>query len=167
MRQAVTSIVLAGVLSVSAGVALAQPMMGRGGYGHGNGPGMMRGGFGYTDPAEYLGDLKVVLGITAAQEPAWSDYTSSVKGAAEQMQGAHQSMYAAMGTATWQERRDMMNRMFQVRQDSFDKVHGAAEKLLPTLDASQRGKAETRLPGLVGPGRGMMMGGMGPGPGPR
>jgi len=69
MRQAVTSIVLAGVLSVSAGVALAQPMMGRGGYGHGNGPGMMRGGFGYTDPAEYLGDLKVVLGITAAQEP--------------------------------------------------------------------------------------------------
>ena len=71
-------------------------------------------------------------------------------------------MFDAMGTATWQERRDMMNRMFEVRQASYDKVHTAADKLLPALDASQRTKAETRLPGLAAPGYGMM-GGMGPG----
>jgi hypothetical protein len=48
-----------------------------------------------------------------------------------------------------------------VRQASFDKVHTAADKLLPALDASQRTKAEARLPGLAAPGYGMM-GGMGP-----
>ena len=59
-----------------------------------------------------------------------------------------------------------MNRMFEVRQ-AVHKVHTAADKLLPALDASQRTKAETRLPGLAA--RYGMMGGMGtrdPGPMP-
>jgi hypothetical protein len=46
--------------------------------------------------------------------------------------------------------------MFEVRQQSFDAVHAAAEKLLPTLDSVQKAKAERSLPGLAGPGR--MMG---------
>jgi hypothetical protein len=137
-------------------------MTGPGGFMHGQHPGMMGQGLGFADPAGYLNGLKVALGITAVQEPAWNEYADTVKGAAGQMQGTHQTMFDAMGTATWQERRDMMNRMFEVRQASYDKVHTAADKLLPALDASQRTKAETRLPGLAAPGYGMM-GGMGPG----
>jgi hypothetical protein len=32
------------------------------------------------------------------------------------VQGAHQTMFDAMVTATWQERRDMMNRMFEAKK---------------------------------------------------
>jgi hypothetical protein len=163
MRQVFAATALAGVLSLAAGGALPQPMTGPGGFMHGQRPGRMGQGLGFTDPSGYLNNLKVALGITAAQEPAWNEYADTVKGAAGQMQGAHQTMFDAMGTATWQERRDMMNRMFEVRQASFDQVHAAADKLLPALDASQRTKAETRLPGLAAPGYGMM-GRMGPGP---
>ncbi len=163
MRQVVAATALAGLLSLATGIALSQPMMGPGGFMHGRAPGMMGHGWGFADPAGYLDSLKAALGITAVQEPAWDEYAATVKGAAEQMQGAHRTMFDAMGTATWQERRDMMNRMFEVRQESFDKVHAAAEKLLPSLDAPQRTKAETRLPGLAGPGYGMM-GRMGWGP---
>lgn len=165
MRGIITTVVVAGALSVGAGLTLAQPMMGQGGFMHGQGPGpgMMGRGWGYADSSAYLSDLKTTLSITQAQEPAWNEYTDTVKGVAEQMQGVHQSMYEAMGTADWQERRDMMNRMFEARQAAFDSVHAAAEKLLPSLDASQRAKAQTRLPGLAGPGYGMM-GHMGAGP---
>jgi hypothetical protein len=150
-------IVLGGLLAVmGAGIALSQPMMGS----RGMGPGMMGQGAGpmrgFGDPAAYLDSLKTDLKITAAQEPAWNEYATAVKGMAGQMQGVHQTMYDSMGTATWQERRDMMNRMFEVRQQSFDTVHTAAEKLLPALDATQKAKAERSLPGLAGPG--MMMG---------
>ncbi|MFI4927936.1 MAG: Spy/CpxP family protein refolding chaperone, partial [Burkholderiales bacterium] len=147
-----------GMRTAVAGVALSQPMMGAGGFMHGNGPGMMGRGGGYSGPAGYLDDLKAILGITAAEEAAWNAYADAVKSSAEQMQGVHQTMYEAMGTATWQERRDMMNRMFDVRQEAFEKVHAAADKLLPSLDASQQQKAKTRLPGLAGPGYGMMGG---------
>jgi LTXXQ motif family protein len=125
---------------------------------HGPDAGMMRhrGGWGYSDPAGYLTALKADLGITPAQEPAWKEYADTVTGVVEQMQGVHQTMYEAMGTATWQERRDMMNRMFDARQQGFDTVHAAAEKLMASLDTSQRTKAATRLPGLAGPGRSMM-----------
>ena len=160
MRHPVTGLVLVGVLSVAAGIAVAQPMMGQGGPNRGQGPGMMGSGRGYADPAGYLTALKADLAITAAQSPAWDKYADTVKGVAEQMQGVHQSMYDAMGTATWQERRDMMNRMFDARQQAFDTVHTAAESLLPSLDASQQAKAATRLPGLAVPGNGMMGRGM-------
>jgi hypothetical protein len=151
MRQIARSAAIIGTLSVAALAAQAQPMMHPGGFMHGQGPGMMGRGWGYADPVGYLDDLKVILGITNAQEPAWNDYADAVKGVAGQMQGVHQTMYDAMGTASWQERRDMMNRMFEVRQQSYDTVHAAAEKLVTVLDPSQRTKAATRLPGLAGP----------------
>jgi hypothetical protein len=121
------------------------------------GGGMMGGGAmggTWTTPG-YLDSLKTELAITPAQEPAWKDYAETVAGVADQMQGIHQSMYEAMGTATWQERRDMMNNMFAARQNAQETVHGAAQTLLPKLDAAQRTKAETSLPGLAH-GRGMM-----------
>ncbi len=77
------------------------------------------------------------------------------------MQGLHQTMFDAVGTASWQERRDMMNQMVQARQQAFDTVHAAAIKLLPALDTTQKSNAQKILPGLAfGPG---MMGWRGPG----
>ena len=157
------------VAGLGGGLALAQPMGPRGGYGYGpgpgpgrmgpgmmgGGPGMMGSGYGFGDPAAYLDRLKTELAITTAQDTAWGAYADAVKAAAAQMQGLHQTMWEAMGTADWQERRDMMNGMFKARQTVFDSVHDAATKLQPALTAEQQRKAEWSLPGLVGPGRGM------------
>ena len=132
-------------------------MMGGGPGARGNGPGMM-GGIWTT--GSYFDALKTRLAITDQQLPAWKEYADTVGGVSEQMQGLHQTMFDAMGTATWQERRDMMNRMFQARQQASDTVHAAAQKLLPALDAKQKAIAEQSLPGLAyGPGR---MGARGP-----
>jgi hypothetical protein len=92
-----------------------------------------------------------------------------VSGAREQMKGLHETMFEAMATASWQERRDMMNQMFEARQQSFASVHDAATKLMTALDPAQQAKARNSLPGLgFGPGmRGRggpgTMGGRGPG----
>ena len=146
--------------------AMAQPMMGPGsGRGPGmmgGGPGMM-GGFGNTE--SYLASLKAELGISTSQEAAWKDYADTVSGVQTQMQGLHQTMFDAMGTASWEERRDMMNRMFQARQQAFDTVHEAANKLMTALTPAQQTKARRSLPGLAfGPG---MMGRRRRGDGPR
>ncbi len=112
-------------------------------------------GIGFGDPAGYLDALKTNLGITPAQEQAWQGYADTVTGVAAQMQGAHQIMYDAMGTATWQERRDMMNRMFEAREKAFAAVHEAAQILLPSLTPPQRTRAAGMLPGLGGRGGAM------------
>jgi hypothetical protein len=109
--------------------------------------------------------LKTELGITAEQEPAWKEYADTVSGVWEQMQGLHQTMFDAMGTASWQERRDMMNSMFQARQQAFDTVHEAANKLMSVLTPAQKANARRSLPGL-GNATGMM-GRRGPGSSPR
>jgi len=88
-----------------------------------------------------------------------------VSGVRAQMQELHQTMFDAMATASWEERRDMMNRTFQARQQAFESVHGAADKLMTVLTSAQQTKARRILPGLAF-GRGMM-GRRGPGTGPR
>ncbi len=136
-------------------VAVAQPPVGRGPgmMGGGMGPGMMGG---YWDTASYLDGLKTRLGISAGQEPAWKDYSDTVSGVGEQMQAQHQTMFEAMGTASWQERRDLMNSMFQSRQQASDTVYQAATKLMAALDPVQKARARQILPGLAH-GHGMMM----------
>ena len=152
---------IATLTGVAVGAA-AQPAAGpgRGAMG-GPGPGMMggRGGMmgGSWNTTSYLVSLKSELSITPNQEAAWKAYADTVSSASEQMQGLHQTMFDAMGTASWQERRDMMNGMFEARQQAFDTVHDAANKLLPELDPAQQAKAEKTLPGLAFR-RGMMRG---------
>jgi len=132
------------------------------GPGRGGGPGLAR----MYDPASYLAGLKTQLGITPEQEAPWADYARIVEGHAKQMQDLHASLWQSMPTATWQERRDMMNRMFQSRNEAHATVQAAAEKLLPSLTPAQRSRASTMLPGLIVPGSGMGMGRrMGRGPG--
>ncbi len=138
-------------------VANAQPATPRGAGPGMMGSGMMGGGMmgGSWNTASYLDSLKGQLAITAAQEPAWKDYANTLSGVGEQMQALHQTMFDAMGTASWQERRDMMNNMFDARQQAFDTVHAAATRLLPSLDAKQQANAQQILPGLAAR-RGMM-----------
>jgi len=157
--------VFAGVATVAVGQPANGPGPGGPGYGMmgggGGGPGrgMMGGGggmMGYAwNTGSYLESLKSQLGITAKQEPAWKDYADTVSGVGERMQGLHQTVFDSMGTASWQERRNMMNQMFQARQQAYDTVHEAADKLLPALSPAQKSIAQNVLPGLPY-GRGMM-----------
>jgi hypothetical protein len=149
-RRLLLGTIVAGSTAI---VAVAQPpvgrgpgMMGAGMMGGGMGPGMMGG---YWNTASYLDGLKTRLGITAGQEPAWKDYSDTVTGVGEQMQALHQTMFEAMGTASWQERRDLMNSMFQSRQQASDSVHQAATKLMAILDPVQKARAQQILPGLA------------------
>ncbi|MDE2334280.1 MAG: Spy/CpxP family protein refolding chaperone [Rhodospirillales bacterium] len=159
-RRAMLGSVL--IVAVAAPAAIAQmgygpgrgTMMSRGPGGMG--PGMMGGapmGPGMDgrrwDVPGYLDALKRRLGITAAQEAAWKEYADTVSGVAEQMQGLHQTMFEAMGTATWHESQQMMNEMFQARQQARSTVHDAATKLLQDLSAEQKTAAEQVLPGLA------------------
>lgn len=134
---------------------------GTGMMGGGRGPGMVNGGGGPGmmggdwNTNNYLASLKTELGITPKEEPAWKDYADTVSGIGEQMQGLHQTMFDAMGTASWQERRDMMNQMFQARQQASDTVQDAATRLMSALDPAQKTKARLMLPGFAY-GRGMM-----------
>ena len=155
MRQVLASMVFAGLLAVAAGNAVSQPMSAPGPFVHGTGSGLVWHGDGQSDPAGYLDSLKTVLGITAAQEPAWNDYTDMVKGVAWQMQCVYQMMHDVIDTATAGERRAMMNRVLQARQRAIDMVHAAAEELLAALEPAQRTEAAVRLPGLSGPGYGI------------
>jgi periplasmic protein CpxP/Spy len=148
-------------LAGAAVIAVAQPATGPGpGMMGGRGPGMMGGGGhgmmgGYWNTGTYLDALKAQLAITPSEESAWKEYADTVSGVGEQMQGLHQTMFESMGTASWQERRNLMNQMFEARQQGFDTVHEAATKLVAALDPAQKAKARSILPGLAY-GRGMM-----------
>ena len=110
---------------------------------------------GNWDTSSYLEGLKKQLGIKPNQEEAWKAYADTVEGIGEQMQGLHQTMFESMGTASWQERRNQMNQMFQARQQATDMVREAATKLSASLDPVQKIKAQAILPGLANR-RGMM-----------
>ena len=154
-RRQMLGMSLVAVFGVSS-IALAQQGPGPGGPG----PGMMRGGVHgpgmmITDASSYLASLKAELGVTEAQEPAWKTYADIVSDTREKMQSVRQSMFYSMQGATWEQRRDLMNSMFQARQDAFDRVHEAAENLVARLSPEQRQNANKILPG-IGFGLGMM-----------
>ena len=131
-------------------IAMAQPgpgMMGMHGQGMMGGPGGMMGRNWNT--ASYLDGLKTQLGIRPNQEQEWKEYADTVSGVGEQMQGVHQTMFESMGTASWQERRNLMNQMFQAQQQAADTVHEAATKLLAALDPAQKTRGQALLPGLA------------------
>ena len=126
------------------------------------GPGM-RGGPGQTffDPAR-IDTLKAELGITAAQEPAWTKYTKAVTDAAAAAQTARADVDPdTVSKMTPADRFAFVSKMREQRQTQFDTVKTAADELLATLDDTQKAKARETLPGLAfgpGPTRGAMAG---------
>jgi hypothetical protein len=131
-------------------------MKGMGGHGpgmmKGMGPGMMHGGA-LADPAQ-LETLKGELGITPAQEAAWSKYAKTVQDAAAAMKGARESVNPStvMGMSP-ADRFAFATKMREQGQKQFETVRTAANELLSALDNTQKAKAGTLLPGLAfGPG---------------
>jgi hypothetical protein len=138
---------------------------------HGAGPtgmmgmrhGAMAGAFG--DPAQF-DTLKAELGITAAQEPAWTAYTGTLRETAASMRAGHESVdMNAIHAMSDEDRQAFVEGMREQGDKAFATVKEAAEKLLAALDDTQKARAKEVLPGLATPGhammgRGSMMGGM-------
>jgi hypothetical protein len=137
------------------GMGPAMMQQGGAGFGPGMGAGMMYGGFDrmFADPGQ-IDKLKSELGITPAQEGVWTDYANAVKDAADKMTAMHESMYAE-AVRDWSpaDRFAFMTSKGEELHTQFQTVQAAVNKLLATLDDTQKAKAQERLPGLAfGPG---------------
>lgn len=127
------------------------------------GPGTHGGpGFAQFDPAR-IDALKTELGITAAQEPAWTKYAKAVQDAAATMKTTRESVNPdAVTKLTPQERFAFVTKVREQAQKQHETVRAAANELLATLDDTQKAKARETLPGLAfgpGPMRGAGLGG--------
>jgi hypothetical protein len=158
------------------GPGMMMQHMGRGmgrGMGHGMmqhggpgmGPGAMHGGPGSTfaDPTQ-IDNLKSELGITPAQEAAWTKYATALQEAAAAMrttrEGVDPSTVSKLSPA---DRFAFVSNIREQAQRQFETVQTAANELLATLDDAQKAKAQEVLPGLAfGPGtmHGLRMGGL-------
>jgi hypothetical protein len=116
------------------------------------GPGMQGGPrFGFFDPAR-IDSLKTELGITAEQEPAWTQYTKTVEDAATAMKTARAEL-TKDATKVQQERFAARTKMREQAQKQFETVKTAANELTAKLTDAQKAKAQQVLPGLAfGPG---------------
>jgi hypothetical protein len=114
---------------------------------------MHRPGGAFADPAQ-IDTLKGELGITAAQEAAWSKYTKAVQDAAAAMKTARESVDpSAVHGMTPSDRFAFVTKMREQGQKQFEAVRTAANDLLAVLDDAQKAKANDILPGLAfGPG---------------
>lgn len=145
------------------GPGMMMQFMGHG-MGPGMGPGMIHGGLGlaFADPVQ-VNTLKSELGITPAQEPAWTKYTKAVQDAASTMKTTREGIDpATVSKMTPQDRFAFATKMREQGQKQFEAVNTAANELLAALDDGQRTKAKEILPGLAfgsGPMRGAFMGG--------
>ena len=113
------------------------------------GPGLMQ-----FDPTQ-IETLKTALGITPAQEPAWTKYAKAVQDAADTMQTRHQGIDRdAVSKMSPQDRYAFVTKMREQGQQQFETVQTAANELLVTLDDAQKAKARESLPGFapLGPG---------------
>ena len=187
-RTKVIAVAAAAVILGTAGVhAIAAPPAGHGpgsamSFMHGAGvEGMMGMGHGgmataFGDPARFDA-LKTELGITATQEPAWAEYTNTLRETAASMRASHENVdMNAAHRMSDEDRLAFMKGMHEQRDNAFGTVKAAAEKLLAALDDTQKAKAKEILPGVATPGHAMMgrggmmggmMGGMGGPGGPR
>jgi hypothetical protein len=107
--------------------------------------------FGDTEQFE---TLKKEIGITAAQEPAWTKYTKAIQDAAAAMKTAREGVNPdTLGKSNPQDRFAAVTKMREQGQKQFETVKTAANELLATLDDTQKAKARQTLPGLAfGPG---------------
>ena len=104
---------------------------------------MARPGRGLAD-AEHIDELKVELGITPAQEQAWSKYAKAVQDAAARMkttrEGVDPEAVSKMNPA---DRFAFVTKMREQGQEQFETVKTAADELLAALDDSKKPKRWT------------------------
>ena len=140
------------------GWALAQsPGYGPGGFGPGGMMGMHGGpGLAQFDPAG-IDALKTELGITSAQEPAWTKYAKAAQESAATMQTTRDGVDPdAVSKMSPRDRYAFMTKMREQGQKQFETVQTVANELLATLDDAQKAEARDTLPGLASFGPGAM-----------
>jgi len=124
-------------------------------------PGRQGPGQAQFEPAQ-LDSLKTELGITTAQEPAWTKYANAVRDAAPAMRAARAGVDPDVRKLSPSDRFAFVSKIREQAQKQSEAVQAAADELLATLDDAQKAKAEETLPGLAfGPGamRGASMAG--------
>ena len=129
-------------------------MMGRGGMASGMMGGNMMGGsmmdngmmnmMAY-DPAD-VEKLKAKLGITPAQEGAWSKYVAALKEATENARAQHDGIDPkAIQKMDAKERQSFMESMMAARSEDMKGVSAAKTALFDQLTEEQKGKARLLL----------------------
>jgi hypothetical protein len=128
--------------------------------GRGEGRGGPRFGRGF-DPAR-LDSVKREIGVTAAQEQAWTKYADTLKEVSEARKARRDSMdRSAIAKMSTDEFRKFRDAMIEQRRKEQDQVRAAVDGLVASLDEKQVAVAKEVLPGYAF-GR-MSMGGMGMG----
>lgn len=136
--------------------------MGQGmGPGNGMGPGFAMGGMhGFESPAVLaarLGDFKIALKITPAQEPAWTAYETQVRQQAETRQALHTAMWAQMqdpnATIDHNAQHQAMSQLFAAQVEARDALFAVltpeqkalfARSVGPGYGRHMRSQAQTR-----------------------
>ena len=133
--------------------------MGHGMMGHGMGPGMMHSalGSGFVDE-EDIAELKAELGITPAQEPAWSKYAKVLQDATAAMKTTREVDPQAVSKMSPADRFAFVRKMREQAEKQLEAVKTAANELLVTLDDTQKVAAADILPGLISFGPAAMRG---------
>jgi hypothetical protein len=107
-----------------------------------NGPMHGRGAF--ADRAQ-IETLKGGLGITAAQETAWSKYTKAIQDAAAAMRATRETVGpGAVSRTAPAHRSAFVTKMREQGQKRFEAVGTAADELLAVLDDTRKTKANAR-----------------------
>jgi predicted component of type VI protein secretion system len=116
------------------------------------------------DP-DRLDRVKREIGVTAAQEQAWTKYTGTLKEVADARRARRDSIdRSAIARMSTDEFRKFRDSMIEQRRKEQDQVRAAVDSLVASLDEKQVAIAKEVLPGFafgrMG-GMGMGMGGMG------
>ena len=120
-------------------------MVGMGGM---MGGGMMgRGGFDPQQTSAWLDAAKSEIGVTAAQQQAWSAYAEAVEADRAAMLAMHAQMPAMMGAANANapDRLQAHLSFMQARLASLQQVEAASQALYQVLTPDQRARANRTL----------------------
>jgi hypothetical protein len=119
-----------------------------------------RGRMSAFDPAE-LDSVKKEIGVTAAQEQAWTKYAGAIKEAADARKARREGIDRdAMRKMSPEDHRKFRDSMWEQRRKEQDAVRAAVDELVKSFDEKQTAVAREILPGYAfGPGmRGAGMG---------
>jgi hypothetical protein len=158
MHKFVKSLLIAGVLSTTAIGAFSQSGAGSmepGAMGHG------KADMHHMDPAKMeqmatkrLADLKAKLQITAAQEGAWTTFTTAMKPSGDMMAMDKHPDMAAMEKLSMPERMDAMRKIRKERMAAMDtgmdKREDAAKALYAVLSPEQKKIADAEHAKMMG-----------------
>jgi Spy/CpxP family protein refolding chaperone len=110
------------------------------------GPGM-RGGFDPEQTTAWLDNARREIGVTAAQEQAWTAYADAVQADRAAMAAMHAQMPAMMGGAGADAPTRLQAHLsfMQARLDSLRQVTSASEALYEVLTPEQRTQANRTL----------------------